>query len=719
MHPFAIDAAGLMYVDVGSATNSCQPKNRTLESPGSRPCTELLTRGGIWRYDANKTGQKFSPSDRYATGIRNGEGFGIDTAGNRIFVTQHGRDQLHSNWPAIYELSQEATLPAEEVLLLKQGGDYGWPECYYDPGLHSLVLAPEYGGDGRKIGECARKTGPVADYPAHWAPDGMVFYDKEQFPARYRNGVFIAFHGSWNRAPFAQQGYNVVFQPLAGEKASGKCEIFADGFAGGEKSPDNAKHRPTGVTLGPDGSLYVSDDIRGRIYRITYRGGQGDAVRPVPCPSSSAPAGEILALTANPPEGTHANAGVRDTASLAVPERGTRDMLVLGDRIYHGQVGGAICTGCHGSGATGTPLGPDLTGNRWIWSDGTAEGIAGSIRVGVMHPKNYRQPMPATGGAQLTADQVSAVAAYVWALSQPVVDPRAQITTPGEKLFTESITSSPDARLFIGSIATRQIFIAKPDSSTAEPWIAADSETTLGVYGVFADERSGTLWACYSSYPPSKGTAQAPSALQGFDLQTGKRKARYVLPTAGAFCNDIAVGADGAVFVTDSENMEIDRLDNANGKLQTWAGNGAFGPKGDVIDGISVIGDRVFANTLVTNKIFAAPIGADGKAGAISEVTLSRPIDQPDGMRSFGGKSLLVVESGGPGRLAHVKIDGNLGDVTTLKEGFPDGPVSVAVVGSTGFVLEGQLKDLFGSAGPNPNPVVRPYRATAVGLGNP
>jgi hypothetical protein len=165
--------------------------------------------------------------------------------------------------------------------------------------------------------------------------------------------------------------------------------------------------------------------------------------------------------------------------------------------------------------------------------------------------------------------------------------------------------------------------------------------------------------------------------------------------------------------------MEIDRLDNADGKLQTWAGNGAFGPKGGVIDGISVIGDRVFANTLVTNKIFAAAIGTDGKAGAISEVTLSRPIDQPDGMRSFGGKSLLVVESGGPGRLAHVKIDGNLGDVTTLKEGFPDGPVSVAVVGSTGFVLEGQLKDLFGSAGPNPNPVVRPYRATAVGLGNP
>ena len=106
-----------MYVDMGTATNSCQPENRTLESPGLNPCTELETRGGIWRYDANKTNQIFSPAERFATGIRNGEGFAIDSAG-RIFVTQHGRDQLYSNWPAFYQLSQEATLPAEELLRL-------------------------------------------------------------------------------------------------------------------------------------------------------------------------------------------------------------------------------------------------------------------------------------------------------------------------------------------------------------------------------------------------------------------------------------------------------------------------------------------------------------------------------------------------------------------------------------------------------------------------
>jgi glucose/arabinose dehydrogenase len=156
MHPFIISTQGKMYVDVATPTNSCQVKNRQLESPGENPCTELETRGGVWLYDANKTNQTFSPAERYATGIRNAEGFAIDSSG-RIFVTQHGRDQLHANWPNIYRPEQEATLPSEELLLLKAKGDYGWPECYDDPFVKQLVLAPEYGGDGKTIGVCARR----------------------------------------------------------------------------------------------------------------------------------------------------------------------------------------------------------------------------------------------------------------------------------------------------------------------------------------------------------------------------------------------------------------------------------------------------------------------------------------------------------------------------------------------------------------------------------
>jgi len=415
MHPFIINAEGSMYVDVASATNSCQLKNRTLKSPGANPCTELETRGGVWRYDANKTNQTFSPAERLATGIRNAEGFAIDASG-RVFVTQHGRDQLHANWPELYKPDQEATLPAEELLLLKSRGDYGWPECYYDASVERLVLAPEYGGDGKKVGVCANKIAPAAVFPAHWAPNAMVRYDQEQFPTRYRNGVFIAFHGSWDRAPYPQGGYNVVFQPFEGDRASGQCEIFADGFAGAVKSPAKAEHRPSGLAVGPDGSLYVSDDVRGRIYRIVYRGGaNASAANITACPNPAAPAGDIVEQPARPPEGTHPDAG--RAASLPVPPGATAEMVALGDRVYHGQVGGAPCVACHGDNGQGTPLGPALTGKKWLWSDGSYSGIKKAITDGVSQPKEYRSPMPPMGGAQLTPAQVSAVAAYVWSLS--------------------------------------------------------------------------------------------------------------------------------------------------------------------------------------------------------------------------------------------------------------------------------------------------------------
>jgi mono/diheme cytochrome c family protein len=249
----------------------------------------------------------------------------------------------------------------------------------------------------------------------------MALYDKEQFPSHYRNGVFVAFHGSWDRAPYPQAGYNVVFQALEGDHAAGRCEIFADGFAGAVKAPGQALHRPSGVAVGPDGSLYVSDDIRGRIYRIVYRGGSGasaGAESVTPCPSASASPGAISVNDAKPPEGTHPDAGAADaTATLPAPPGATKAMVALGDRIFHGQVGGATCTGCHGGDAKGTPLGPDLTDTEWLWGDGSYASIAKTITSGVPQPKKYRSPMPPMGGAQLSPEQMSALAAYIWARS--------------------------------------------------------------------------------------------------------------------------------------------------------------------------------------------------------------------------------------------------------------------------------------------------------------
>ena len=419
MHPFVIDTDGVLYVDVATATNSCQERNRQFESPGIKPCTELETRGGIWAFDANKTAQEFSPAQRYATGIRNADGIAVDPSGHGIYATQHGRDQLRQNFPNLYRPEEEATQPAEELLRVRKGGDYGWPECYFDEIQGKLVLAPEYGGDGGKaFGTCARKLGPLASFPAHWAPNDLVIYTGTSFPGHYHNGAFIAFHGSWDRAPYPQGGYNVVFQPLRGNAAAGRCEIFADGFAGPVKEPGEAAHRPSGVAVGHDGALYVTDDSRGRIYRISFQGSQttDESSAATPCPAVDAPAGSPGGSSSAPPEGVDANAGAA-TAALPVPAGSSRQMVELGDQVFHGRAGGASCTGCHGTDAAGTPLGPPLLGHRWLWSDGSYQSLEKIIREGVPQPKQYRAPMPPMGGAQLSDEQLAAVAAYVWGLS--------------------------------------------------------------------------------------------------------------------------------------------------------------------------------------------------------------------------------------------------------------------------------------------------------------
>ncbi len=272
MHPFTIDPEGNLYVNSGSSTNACQVEDRKPGSLGERPCEELATRAGIWRFSATKTGQRFTGAARYATGIRNAGSLAVNPGDGSLYATQHGRDQLAENWPRLFDWKQSAELPAEELLLVVKGGDYGWPYCYYDPTAEKLVQAPEYGGNGKEVGECGKKLGPAAAFPAHWAPNGLAFYGGDSFPEPYRGGAFLAFHGSWNRAPEPQGGYNVVFQPFSGGKPSGEYQIFADGFAGTSKQPGTAKHRPSGVVVGPDGALYISDDNGGRVWRVVHGG---------------------------------------------------------------------------------------------------------------------------------------------------------------------------------------------------------------------------------------------------------------------------------------------------------------------------------------------------------------------------------------------------------------------------------------------------------------
>lgn len=263
-----------LYVNIGSGTNSCQQQDRRARSPGINPCTELDTRAGIWEFDGTRLRQRPSDGRRFATGLRNSVALTRNPLDGNLYATVHGRDQLRDNWPDLFTVEKSAENPGEELVRVDRGGDYGWPYCYYDVDRRALVLAPEYGGNGQTIGQCAGKVQPLMAFPGHWAPNGMVFYTGRQFPSSYRGGAFVAFHGSWNRAPLPQAGFRVAFAPFRFNRPVGSFTTFADGFnpaPGPGRAPPGTR-RPTGVTQSPDGSLFVTDDTGGNIWKITYRG---------------------------------------------------------------------------------------------------------------------------------------------------------------------------------------------------------------------------------------------------------------------------------------------------------------------------------------------------------------------------------------------------------------------------------------------------------------
>ena len=266
-----LDNNGNIYVNVGAYSNSCQVKDREKGSMGRKGCPILDSAGGIWQFKADKPNQTYGDGVHYATGLRNVVGLDWNQQDNQLFVMQHGRDGLHDLFPEYYSLQQSAILPAECLYAIKKGDNAGWPYMYYDQEQGKKILAPEYGGNGKTEGG-QNAINPAAAYPGHMAPNGLLFYTGSQFPEKYKNGAFIAFHGSWNRAPEPQAGFFVVFQPFKDGKPFGKWEVFADGFSGGaqQTASGRAEHRPCGLAQGPDGSLYVSDDSKGTIYRIVY-----------------------------------------------------------------------------------------------------------------------------------------------------------------------------------------------------------------------------------------------------------------------------------------------------------------------------------------------------------------------------------------------------------------------------------------------------------------
>jgi glucose/arabinose dehydrogenase/phage-related protein len=272
--PLAFDGKGHIFVPFGAPSDACQVENRLPGSPGMMPCPILDSNGGVWMFDENKLNQ-FRTTDgvKVATGLRSLVAMTWNTQDNTLYCVGHGRDGLVNVWPQYYNEWQSALLPSEAFYKLKPGANAGWPYYYFDQMKGKVMKNPEYGGNGQIENTDTAIETPIIGFPGHFAPNDLLFYTGDQFPARYKNGAFIAFHGSTIRAPYPQAGYIVAFVPFVDGKAQ-PWEVFADGFTGKDTlvNTRDSKYRPMGLAQGPDGSLYITESEKGKIWRVKYTG---------------------------------------------------------------------------------------------------------------------------------------------------------------------------------------------------------------------------------------------------------------------------------------------------------------------------------------------------------------------------------------------------------------------------------------------------------------
>jgi glucose/arabinose dehydrogenase/mono/diheme cytochrome c family protein len=336
---FGFDESGRMIVEIGSPYNVFSDGDRRLGAKGKTDAEVAKfqeTYGGFWRFDANKLDQHQSDGVRFSTGHRHSLALQWHPTSKNFFMVQMGRDNLNIVDPVHYDELDNAERVSEVMHLLKEGSNLGWPYSYWDPIKKAHMRAPEYGGDNFKRVEPDPYDRPVVAFPAHWAPLQMALYTGQQFPEKYRLGMFVAFHGSWNRAPRSQAGYNVCFVPFdENGLPKGTYEQFAWGFPGVEDfvNTRDAKYRPCGVAVGPDGSLYIGDTDRGRIWRVIYTG--------------------------------ETTAAQTRTALTAKTEFTPVDAATPGGKIY-----AQLCAACHMPAGTGVPgMQPALAGSKVVAGD--------------------------------------------------------------------------------------------------------------------------------------------------------------------------------------------------------------------------------------------------------------------------------------------------------------------------------------------------------------
>ncbi len=398
--PFAFDRHGHMYVPFGAPTDAAQDINLVGPAgiPGGKgldPAPDLEKYAGIWRFDAAKKGQTQKDGYKYATGIRSVLGIDWNPQDDCLYVAMNGMDNFHTRYPQIYSAWQAAVLPAEPLLKVTEHANFGWPYAYYDQLQGKNVLQPGYGGDGKTIGRAAQFDVPLMGFPGHWAPMDLLFYTGDQFPARYKQGAFVAFHGSTDRSPYPQAGYIVCFVPFKNDKPAGDWEVFADGFTGVDTvfNTSDAVYRPMGLAMGPDGSLYISESNKGRIWRVMYKGDK-----------QAFGAAQLAAMEKR-----------KSRTYIKTPDE-VKDNLGMGGEMNGLILYNSYCTGCHQRDGKGdNNRYPPLMGSDWIAGNKDQlikvilHGLQGEIKV---NGKTFNGVMPAHGGF-LDDHAIASIATYI------------------------------------------------------------------------------------------------------------------------------------------------------------------------------------------------------------------------------------------------------------------------------------------------------------------
>lgn len=266
---------------------------------------------------------------------------------------------------------------------------------------------------------------------------------------------------------------------------------------------------------------------------------------------------------------------------------------------------------------------------------------------------------------------------------------QAVITLPAGSPFPESLTATSDGTLYAGSLTNGGVVRARPGSAEAEVWIKPGAFGTRSTFGVLADEANGLLWVC--SNDASQLGAKGPndvegSFVKGFDLKTGQGRISVELPSRPAICNDMALGPDGSLYVSNTAQPQLLRLPSGGSKMEVWAQDDRL--KGG-LDGLAFGADgSLYANTFISGELFRFEVKS-GSVGAIEKIETPRPLKFPDGLKA-DGTSFLMVEGGGP--LSRVTVEAGRATLSTIKE-FA-GPTGLARVGDLIWVSEGQIVNL-------------------------